>query len=250
MTEKFELVDKIKLVDAFEPNKILAVILDNKFGKKLLKVLRSLASAEQPEETASEDVPDKKAAKLEELRSKYKELKYKHLLLELKFNRYKAILEANDLMPHAGRRLVGKDGKPIARARDKTPSEPKQKMCPGYKTDAHPFIPKSPNQKYCPSCKLKIQIDRENGSYKKEDTVATRIECRGGTQSSHIPTIEEVLEMTDIAEKQKWMARWSPAERKQAAIVKSRMDYARMRKLRNKGFSVDDPIMGANAKPI
>ena len=44
-------------------------------------------------------------------------------------------------------------------------------------------------------------------------------------------------------ERKKWAELWSPAERNKAKTIE-------MRRIRNKGFSIDDPIMGVNAPSV
>ena len=62
--------------------------------------------------------------------------------------------------------------------------------------------------------------------------------------AQHVPTVEEVADMQDAVEREKWTRNWSPAEWQQYRIVKTRKERAAWKEKRQKAFRFDDPIMG------
>lgn len=143
MTTKFEVADKIKLVDAFDPKNILAIVLDPKLAKKIASLLNA---AEE-----SGDTPKRKGRV--PMTDKMKAMKKELLSLRGKVLRYKEILDEHDLSPRPGRRRTNQDGEKIKLSPRK--KEFKSKMCPGFERDSHLFTPTAGNQLLCPECRRK-----------------------------------------------------------------------------------------------
>lgn len=232
---KYELVDGIKLVDPFDPEKIKGVIFDKKVAKAVKDFLNQPPVPEEPKVDKRKKDPE------------IKDLRYQLNLLKQKCERYKAILDANGWTPHPGRKRTGE--KTVTK-----PAEYKQRMCPGFGGQVpHLFTPKGGRQEMCPSCR---QAFLEAKRHVPSITPTTRTTWRGsgggipGANVEKIPTIEEVLMMPPGEDRAKWEARWSPAEAQQAAKLKWKVEREKMRKMQHKGFDINDPIMGANAKQL
>lgn len=237
---KYEILDKIKLVDPFEPKVILGIIFDHKLAKRV----RDLLSAEELKKEHQEPKRKGHVSMSDELREAKKTIRN----LELKLARYTEILEEHDLMPRPGRRRTDKDGNTIKLPRRK--KEFKSKMCPGFKRDAHLFTPTAGNQVLCPECRRK-QMDYQRRACGKSHAKAPIIQTvtRGtGPGAEHVPSIDEVVDMMPGPEKSKWIMRMSPAEQRQYQLLKNKRDAERMRAMRHKCFTVDDPIMGVERR--
>lgn len=234
---KYEILDKIKLVDPFEPKVILGVIFDHKLAKQVRDLL---LAAEELKKEPQEPKRKGRVPMSDELREAKKTIRN----LELKLARYTEILEAHDLMPRPGRRRTDKDGNTIKLPRRK--QEFKSKMCPGFEREAHLFTPTAGNQVLCPDCR-RAQMDHQRracgNSHSKGPVLQTT--TRGmGFGAERIPSIDEIVDMMPGAEKCKWIMRMSPAEQKQYQLLKNKRDAERMRAMRHKGFTIDDPLMG------
>lgn len=234
MTERFEIIDKIKVVDAFDPTKLLAIIVEPDFGKKLLKILNA-------EQTAATD--------LSKLQEELKLEKAKSALLEMKLSRIAAIMSAEDINAIE----VGP-----AKSEKKRTLTFKEKRCIGYGSQGpHMFTPTAGNQNMCPKCREAMLRERGTRDGRKHmERMGLKTEYRGtippgaklDSTAVRQPTIEEVLDMKDVEERAKWEAKWSEAERKQAQIIKNKREMERIKAIRNRGmFSIDDPIMGSHA---
>lgn len=238
MTTKFEVVDKIKLVDAFDPKNILAIVLDPKLAKQIASLLNAA------EEIKEEPKRKGRVPMSEEDKALRKEL----ISLRAKCARYLEILRDHDLEPRPGRRRTDAEGnaKPL-----KLKREFKSKMCPGYEREAHLFTPTAGNQVLCPECRRK-QMDHQRracgNSHTKGPVLTTTMRGGSGPNAERIPTIDEVVAMMPGPEKSKWIMRMSPAEQKQYTLLKNKKDAERMRAMRHSGFTLDDPLMGVEKK--
>ena len=107
----------------------------------------------------------------------------------------------------------------------------KQKKC-AVESCGKMFTPKSGSQTVCDECRA---------AGRKPTGLVKRVEGQlPGT--GRRPSVEEVMDMPPD-ERKKWAELWSPAERNKAKMIE-------MRRIRNKGFSIDDPIMGVNAPSV
>lgn len=126
-------------------------------------------------------------------------------------------------------------------------------MCPGFGSiKPHLFIPRCGKQTMCKTCR-QAMLDAKKGSWTKKPNLTTTFRGQSPVASENferIPSISEVLDMLPGPERTKWESRWSPAERQQATIEKTRRERERMRAMKRRGFSPDDPIMGMNAKKL
>ena len=236
MTTRYELVDKFKIIDAFEPSKVLAVVLDKDFAKQLVDVLNT---------------EHESSKKISELRNEVRGLKIANTKLTSKLDKFREILTSN---PEAAADVDIKttsDGD-IKLPRKKSEFKPRQ--CPGFGSShpPHEFMPTAGNQKMCPECKAAMLAASKAEKKKVKESKGLVTEVRGtsfyaGPNAVRQPTVEEVVNMLPGPEKEKWQSKWSEAERKEAQIIKNRQLMEKMKKMKHKGFSPDDPIMGVNA---
>ena len=226
MMNRYELIDKFKIVDPFKPEVTLAVVLDTSLAKQFLKALNR------------QDSDDKHDANLRE------QLRLAKILLTRKDAKI-AKLEA--LLAEAGIQ-------PVSTTRPKKdPNEPRKK--PTFKPKKCEkcdtmFIPRSGRSYLCDSCNEahKREVASRPRGAKAPPILRTEIRGSGcGNGRISIPTVDQVMAMTDVNERAKWQARWSPAEWAESKKIQNKMMMEKMRKMRNKGFSLDDPIMGINA---
>lgn len=216
-TEHYELVDKYKIVDAFEPSKVLLVVLDKDMGKKFCDMLNQKLELEKEVSNLREERRELKA-KLARLET-WKEGKQEQL----------AAIPRKQRDPSAPRR------KPVY----------KEKKCVDC---GHSFIPRSGRSVRCDSCQMQLNAQRSKDPLGRTP-VKMHTEIRGTrtTPSStavRVPSVEEVLAMPVGPERQKWESRWSPAEVAYATKIKWKIEREQWKKMRNRGFSLDDPIMG------
>lgn len=222
---RYELIDKFKIVDPFKPEVTLAVILDTSLAKPFLKALNRQTSDDKHDANLREQL---RLAKISLTRKDAKIAKLEALLAE-------AGIES---------------GKPAKKDPDAPRKKPtfKPKKCEKCNTM---FIPRSGRSYLCDSCNEahKREVASRPRGAKTPPILKTEIRGSGGTEGCrvHIPTVDQVMAMTDVNERAKWQARWSPAEWAESKRIQNKMMMEKMRKMRNKGFSLDDPIMGINA---
>ena len=230
MVGKYELVDKFKIVDPFKPEVTLAVVLDPSLAKEFLKAINTQHKEDKTDKSLRESL---RVAKLSISKKDAKIARLEALLAE------------------AGIQTRSTSSKP-----KKDPNEPRKK--PSFKPKKCAkcdtmFIPKSGRSYLCDSCNLahKQEVARRPRGSKTPPVLRTELRGSGcGSGRVSIPTVDQVMAMTDIEEKTKWQSRWSPAEWAEAKKIENKMMMDKMRKMRNRGFSLDDPIMGVNASTI
>ena len=227
MVGKYELIDKFKIVDPFKPEVTLAVVLDTSLAKDFLKAINAQHKEDKDDKSLRESL---RVAKLSISKKDAKIARLEALLAE-----------------------AGIQSRSTTRPK-KDPNEPRKK--PSYKPKKCAqcdtmFVPRSGRSYLCDSCNeahKREVASRPRGS-KPQPILRTEIRGSSGTDGCRvrIPTVDQVMAMTDIEEKTKWQSRWSPAEWAEAKRIENKMMMEKMRKMRNKGFSLDDPIMGINA---
>lgn len=227
MVGKYELVDKFKIVDPFKPEVTLAVVLDTSLAKDFLKAINTQHKEDKADKSLRESL---RVAKLSISRKDAKIARLEALLAE-----------------------AGIQSRSTTRPK-KDPNEPRKK--PSYKPKKCAncdtmFIPKSGRSYLCESCNLAHKQEVASRPRGAKPAPILRTEIRGsgngGGVRIAIPTVDQVMAMTDVNERAKWQARWSPAEWAESKRIENKMMMEKMRKMRNKGFSPDDPIMGINA---
>lgn len=154
-----------------------------------------------------------------------------------------------------------------------------QKECPGCGTrPPHMFTPKSGRQVMCDECKRALKELKKTTGVKVKGSDTIRTTWRGqrpfpGIIESEAPkdgvitdkdlvipkskpvveeppkklSVEEVLRLPDGPEKKQLESQFTIAEKMQAAKVRYKIQREQMRAMRNKGFSLDNPIVGVNA---
>lgn len=229
MVGKYELIDKFKIVDPFKPEVTLAVVLDASLAKDFLKAINTQHKEDKADKSLRESL---RVAKLSISRKDAK------------------IARLEALLAKAGIQSVS-----TTRPK-KDPNEPRKK--PSYKPKKcancdQMFTPRSGRSYLCDSCNLahKQEVASRPRGAKAPPILRTEIRGSGcGNGRISIPTVDQVMAMTDVNERAKWQARWSPAEWAESKKIQNKMMMDKMRKMRNKGFSLDDPIMGINASTI
>ena len=227
MTERYELIDKFKIVDAFEPDKVLLIALNKDDAKKFCDMLN----------------------RANELEKEVRSLKEERRILKVKLS--KADVWKEKCQESLATRVVETE-KFDSKSPRKKPTY-KDKTCIDCGTV---FTPRSGSSKRCESCQAAENAKRTFNlrGYKKQPTL--KVEMRGNSFYSdspgvvRVPTVDEVIRMPPGPERLKWESRWSEAERQYAQREKNRIEMDKMRAIRNKGFTLDDPIMGVNAPTI
>jgi len=227
MMNRYELIDKFKIVDPFKPEVTLAVVLDPSLAKEFLKAINTQHKEDKDDKSLRESL---RVAKLSISKKDAKIARLEALLAEA------GIQSGSTTRPK------------------KDPNEPRKK--PSYKPKKCAkcdtmFIPRSGRSYLCDSCNEahKREVASRPRGAKTPPVLRTEIRGSGGGGGVRvaIPTVDQVMAMTDVNERAKWQARWSPAEWAESKKIQNKMMMEKMRKMRNKGFSLDDPIMGINA---
>lgn len=224
---KYEVIDKFKIVDAFKPETILACVLEKDFTKTLLNALNRMTDLEK--ENA-------------QLRSDLRIARIRLTKTEQKLGRFAEILQDNDSD-------AGDDGTP-EKPKEKGKRVFKDKQCPGFgSTEPHMFTPTAGVQKMCPVCRAAYLASLHGGKPgRKKPELKTEHRGQYGVAGGNRQlTIDQVLDLPVAEQEVYWKKRWSPAEIQQARIIKNKREVEKMRAMRNKGFSLNDPIMGVNA---
>lgn len=223
---RYELIDKFKIVDPFKPEVTLAVVLDASLAKDFLKAINT---------QSKEDKTDKS------LRESLRVAKLSISKKDAKIARLEALLAEAGIQSRSATRPK------------KDPDEPRKK--PTFKPKKcakcdQMFTPKAGNSYLCDSCNEahKREVASRPRGAKPQPILRTEIRGSGcGYGRVSIPTVDQVMAMTDVNERAKWQARWSQAEWAESKRIQNKMMMKKMRKMRNKGFSLDDPIMGIDA---
>ena len=154
----------------------------------------------------------------------------------------------------------------------------KQKECPGCGTrPPHMFSPKSGRQVMCEECKRELAVLSKKSGIRCKGTETLRTSWRGTTPTQSavkseppkegvitdkdliIPvtkpvveeppkklSVEEVLRLPDGPEKKELEAKFTLAEKMEAAKIRYKIQREQMRAMRNRGFSLDNPIVGVS----
>ena len=265
---KWILTDHRIISSELTPNVPVAVVIDKSYSKMILDGMNEGRDA---------------ILKIENLKDERRQLKLKIVQLEAKLARWaKHCQDTGVGVPHPG----GKRKRKVTTSTNETQivdvpvrKNYKPKECPGCGTrPPHMFTPKSGRQVICDECKRALaDIKKRTGTkLKGKDTV--RISWRGqgpyvGVPKSEAPkegvitdkdlvipknksvveeppkklSVEEVLRLPDGPEKKQLESQFTVAEKMEAAKVRYKIQREQMRAMRNKGFSLDNPIVGVNA---
>ena len=167
--------------------------------------------------------------------------------------------------------------------RQRKPGKYKEKMCPGCGSrPPHPFQPRSGRQEMCDSCREELKHAKSKiGEFKGTLRTTWRGTTNAHLGAIVVPepkngseellkgapvravavdkkpvveppkpepvkklSVEEVLRMPDGPEKKALEAKFTMAEKMEAAKLRYKIERENWKKMRNKGFSLDNPIVG------
>lgn len=253
---KWILTDHRIISSELTPDVPVAVVIDKSYSKMIL-----------------DSINDGKDAllKIAKLKQDKQELRSKILALEAKLARWAKYFEKTGIeAPHPGGKRVKTMPVPIVNLTATSLPDVqtvkhrnyKQKECPGCDTrPPHMFTPKSGRQVMCDECKralaeLKRTTDakiKTSDAHPKEGVVTNKDLIGQKTEPSEQhkkPTVEEVLRMQDGPEKKQLEAQFTIAEKMEAAKLRYKIEREQWKKMRSRGFSLDNPIVGVNAPTI
>jgi len=249
--------DKRSIADEFAPEKPVLVIVDPSIAKWLLNVMNDEREADKKLAFAKEEILS---------------LKRKILALNQKCARRDSLIEDAGMKMKSGRRKGSK-------SKREPGSHPNyaERMCPGAgNKHPHLFKPASGRQKMCSECRQIInELKKKVGNSNSVNTVRTYWR---GTVGSHLDlnvqpepkhssesllvgatvpeppkqveaapnklTVEEVLRMKDGPEKRELEKNFTIAEKMEAAKIRNKIEREKWKAIRNRGFSLDNPIVG------
>ena len=266
---KWILTDHRIISSELTPNIPVAVVIDKSYSKMILDGMNDGRSA---------------LLKIEKLRQDKQELRNKILALEAKLARWAKHCEETGIgTPRPGGKRVRVITAPAVNLTATSISEPvqtvkhrnyKQKECPGCGTrPPHMFSPKSGRQVMCEECKRALKDLKKSSGVKVNGSDTIRTTWRGqapypGVPTSEAPkegvitdkdlivpktapvekpkklTVEEVLRLPDGPEKKALEAKFTVAEKMEAAKLRYKIERENWKKMRTRGFSLDNPIVG------
>lgn len=251
---KFILIDKGTIANEISPTVPVVICVDKSLAKWVLKVMNDEHAADKTNLMLKEDI---------------KTLKRKIIALEQKLSRRdKYIQEKNVFVP--GKMSSEIENKPVKKHRDY-----KEKLCPGAGSRGpHMFKPKSGRQTMCDACKETLSLlKKKAGNVSIGKTIHTQ--WRGTTQIPGVavspepktaviqdkdlippkpvapaaekpsrPKVEDVLRMEDGPEKKALEAQFTLAEKMEASKLRYKIEREQWKAMRNRGFGLDNPIVG------
>ena len=258
---KWQLVDQRLIVDELNPDNPSVVLIDKSLGKWLVGLMNDARESEK---------------KLALLKEENKELKLKIIALNQKCARRDQKLAEVPSLPKKPRQPSALSGKHPRYA---------DKLCPGAGSrQPHMFPPNCGKQTMCSECRAELnRLKRKMGVAKTtEEAMTIETSWRGSTPFAGLnikpepkessesllkgatavtppapepqqpketrPSVEEVLRMPDGPEKKALESKFTLAEKMEAAKLRYKIDRENMRKMRNRGFDINDPIVGAHGK--
>ena len=253
----------------------VAVVIDKSYSKMILDRMN--------DDRAS-------MLKIEKLRQDKQELRNKILALEAKLARWAKHCEETGIgTPRPGGKRVKVITAPNVNLTATSIPEPvqtvkhrnyKQKECPGCGTrPPHMFTPKSGRQVMCDECKRALKDLKKATGAKVKGSETIRTTWRGhapcpGVVLSEPPkegvitdkdlimpktepvekpkklTVEEVLRLPDGLEKQQLESQFTISEKIEAAKLRYKIERENWKKMRNRGFSLDNPIVGVGLPKV
>lgn len=262
---KWILTDHRIISSELTPNVPVAVVIDKSYSKMILDGMNDGRDA---------------LLKIEKLKQDKQELRSKILALEAKLARWAKHCEETGIgTPRSGGKRVKVTTDPNVNSTTESVqtvrhNNYKQKECPGCGTrPPHMFTPRSGRQVMCDECKRTLKDLKKTIGAKVKGSETIRTTWRGqgsypGVPKSEPPkegvitdkdlivpeikpveqpkklTVEEVLRMPDGPEKKQLESQFTVAEKIEAAKIRNKIERENWKKIRERGFSLDNPIVG------
>ena len=266
---KWLLQDHRIIANELSPKIPAVVLIDKSLGKWLLNLMNEGSELEK---------------KIAFLREDKNQLRIKIAGLEAKLARWQKYMDETGVgAPKRGTRKKVVVTEVTAEPRQRKPGKYKEKMCPGCGSrPPHPFQPRSGRQEMCDTCREELKHAKSKmGKFKGTLRTTWRGTTNAHLGAIVVPepkngseellkgapvravaidkkpvveppkpepvkklSVEEVLRMPDGPEKKALEAKFTIAEKMEAAKVRFKLERENWKKMRNKGFALDNPIVG------